>query len=172
MGALEVRKNVLDAELLNELHLFTRQGMAPTRINFFNWSQSVVQSSNAIFFFELEDELKQKIISTLLEKGIIKKQPKRYAANVALYSRQSFIPWHDDGSHLTSITIYLNQEWSKDWGGYFAYEEGEEVKAIVPTYNTCVAFEPPLMHSVTLTNLNAPFRESLQIFIDEFEDAN
>jgi Rps23 Pro-64 3,4-dihydroxylase Tpa1-like proline 4-hydroxylase len=169
MNPLKVYDSVFSAELLEKLSAFTRVGSHPSRVNFFNWNPQIVQSSNAIFFFDLSDELKEQVIDELIKKEVIKAKPKKFAANVALYSRQSFIPWHDDRTHLFSITVYLNKEWNIDWGGYFVYEdENKELKAIPPIFNNCIAFDTPLNHSVFLTNLNAPLRESLQLFIDEF----
>jgi hypothetical protein len=169
MSPLKIYESVFNAELLEKLFAFSRVGNHPSRVNFFNWNPSIVQSSNAIFFFDLSDELKEEVIAQLINKDVIQSKPKKFAANIALYSRQSFIPWHDDRNHLFSITVYLNKEWNVDWGGYFAYEDTDlSLKVIPPFYNNCIAFNAPLNHSVFLTNLNAPFRESLQIFIDEF----
>jgi len=168
-NTVTIKHQVLTERTLNDLYLYTRDGKQPSRTNFFGWDQTVIGVSNAIFFFTLPDDLKNKVIEELLEKKVLPARPKLMSANVALYSRNSFIPWHNDSSHSYSATVYLNKEWNKDWGGYLAYqEEGSEIKCFIPAYNSCVCYPTPLMHSVQLTALNAPMRESLQIFVDEF----
>lgn len=171
---LSITYNLFSEEMIGELLKVTRKGNSPTRVNFFNWQPELIASSNAIFFFELDEDLRNKVVNVLLEKQIISRKPKKISANVSLYSRHSYLTWHGDDNHKTSITCYLNKVWDKDWGGYFAYQEGEtkENKFIVPQFNCCIKFDPPMWHSVLMTTSAAPMRESLQIFIDEYEDEN
>ena len=83
--------------------------------------------------------------------------------------RYSFIPWHDDGNHAFSVTVYLNQVWDRDWAGYFMYERNgsEDIAAILPSFNRAVLFRTPLLHSVSMPNVNAPLRCTLQVFFKE-----
>jgi hypothetical protein len=166
----EVKQDVLDQKILDKIYLYSRDGKQPDRTNFFGWDTRVVGHSNAIFFFVIQDEeLQNEIKNTLLEKGIFKRQPKIWNANIALYSRNSFIPWHNDANHKFSATIYLNKNWDKNWGGYLMYEQNGEIKCHIPTYNSCVCYDTPKEHSVMLTSIAAPMRESLQVFVDEWE---
>lgn len=80
--------------------------------------------------------------------------------------RLSYIPWHNDANHVVNITVYLNDSWRADDQGYFIYDEGDGLRAIIPQPNVGLVYETPLMHMVTLTNIQAPVRESLQIFIN------
>lgn len=160
--------NALSFDLLNMLHTYTRDGKQPTKTNFFSYLPEVVGSSNAIFCFDLPNDLKTKVASEFLSKNIFLKEPTKWTATIQLFSRSSFIPWHDDRNHKFTATVYLNKIWDDDWGGYFAYRDGEEIKCIKPTYNTAVFFNTPLPHSVMYTANNAPLRESLQIFVDEY----
>ena len=54
-------ENVLNDDVLNELYEFTRNGKNVSSANFFKWQPQVVGLSNAIFIFDLTDELKNKI---------------------------------------------------------------------------------------------------------------
>ena len=83
-------------------------------------------------------------------------------------SRASFIPWHDDGTYIYTGTIYLNEFWDENWGGYFAYADDGEIKCIAPFYNKGCFFATPLAHSALITAGNAPLRESVQIFVNKF----
>jgi len=167
--SVNITKNVFSNELLEKLYMHTRiDGKQPTRTNFFGWSSAVTGTSNAIFAFAVEAELKKTVAEELVTKGIFKQIPKLWTANIYLMSRNSFIPWHDDARHKFTCTAYLNKEWHSDLGGYFIYQDGEDKKALIPEYNMVVSFAPPIGHTCTITALNAPLRESLQIFVEEF----
>jgi Rps23 Pro-64 3,4-dihydroxylase Tpa1-like proline 4-hydroxylase len=167
--SINITKNVFSNGLLEKLYAHTRtEDRQPTRTNFFGWDGGVTGTSNAIFLFRLEQELKKAIAEELIAKNIFKQVPKIWGANIYLMSRNSFIPWHDDAKHKFTCTVYLNKEWHSDLGGYFIYQDGEDKKALVPEYNMAVSFAPPVGHTCTITALNASFRESLQIFVQEF----
>lgn len=161
-------ENVFSEALLEKLFLHTRDGKAPNKTNFFNWGSNVIGVSNAIFVFDLPEELKKEVETELLNKNIFEQVPKKWFCSVFLMSRHSNIPWHNDEKYKFTCTIYLNKEWDSNHGGYFMYEDGEELKAIIPTYNNAVSFAPPLKHTSVLTSNYAPLRESLQIFVEEF----
>jgi Rps23 Pro-64 3,4-dihydroxylase Tpa1-like proline 4-hydroxylase len=161
-------ENVLSGFLLDKLHNFSRDGRQPTETNFFSWQEQVVTTSNAIFKFKLSDELFDEVCEEFIKKGIFPNKPKDADIAIQLYSRMAFIAWHEDAKYKFSGTVYLNQQWKPDWGGYFAYEENNEIKAIKPVLNQGVFFVPPMQHTVFSTSLDAPLRESLQIFVREF----
>jgi hypothetical protein len=167
--SVDITKNVFSNELLEKIYAHTRlDGKQPTKTNFFGWSGGVIGASNAIFAFELETELKKAVAEELVAKGIFKQVPKIWTVNIYLMSRNSFIPWHHDGKYKFTCTAYLNKEWHSDFGGYFIYQDAGDKKALIPEYNMAVSFVPPLEHTCTITALNAPLRESLQIFVEEF----
>jgi hypothetical protein len=163
-----ITQNVFSMPLLQDLHAYTRDGKQPSRTNFFAFPQDVVGFSNAIFCFDLPTDLKDRVAEELMVKSVFPTLPTKWTASLHLYSRASGVPWHDDRNHIYSGTVYLNPQWDHNWGGYFAYEDGNEIKCLKPTYNTGAFFKTPLLHSAMVTAGNAPFRESLQIFVDEF----
>jgi Rps23 Pro-64 3,4-dihydroxylase Tpa1-like proline 4-hydroxylase len=79
--------------------------------------------------------------------------------------RGSYIPWHGDGQCKIAATIYLNEYWDENWGGYFAYEDGVDIKCIKPQYNRMTLIKPPIRHTVFNTSSIAPIRETIQIFV-------
>jgi 2OG-Fe(II) oxygenase superfamily len=164
---LNVVKNVLSQSLLDSLYNFTRDGKQPTKTNFFGWGANVIGTSNAIFSFLLPDEIKENLAKELIEKGILKKLPTKWAGNIHLMSRNSSIPWHDDGNHKLSITIYLNKIWDSNWGGYFLAKKEDVIEGYIPEYNMCIFFDTPLRHTVSVTSIDSPLRECVQIFVDE-----
>jgi hypothetical protein len=148
--------------------MFTRDGKQPSSTNFFGWDINVIGMSNAIFKFDLDENLKDIVANELVAKKILPSIPKNWNLSVQLNSRLSYIPWHNDSIWVFTATIYLNNEWNPEWGGYFVYADGDEIKAIIPQLNRSVSFKTPLKHSVLLTSIDAPLRESLQIFVKEF----
>ena len=80
------------------------------------------------------------------------------------WSSGSFINFHDDSGYKASATIYLNDKWDKNWGGFFMWQEGKDFKAILPAKNRCV-FNEWESHAVTPT-INRPekfVRRTLQL---------
>jgi Rps23 Pro-64 3,4-dihydroxylase Tpa1-like proline 4-hydroxylase len=165
---MKIEKNLLSESLIAKLKAFTRDGKQPTQTNFFGYDKGVTGFSNAVFGFSLSEELKNEVAKELIAKKVFEKEPKDWKIFIHLFSRASFIPWHDDNTYAYTGTIYLNESWDKNLGGYFAYEDNDEIKCIVPIYNLGCFFKPPVMHSVTVTAGNAPLRESVQIFVKEF----
>ncbi len=167
----KITENSLSNEMLQKLHQFTRTGKQPDQTNFFGYNIGVIGVSNAIFAFTLDKDIEDEILNELIQKNIFQHKPKKYTMHINLFSRGAFIPWHDDHSYMHTVTIYLNEIWSEDWGGAFLYKKPTnflDIACIYPKQNLAVSFKPPLYHSTTLTTINAPFRESLQIFVREF----
>jgi hypothetical protein len=165
---MNIQQNILSEQLIAKLKAFTRDGKQPTQTNFFGYDKGVTGFSNAVFGFTLSEDLKSEVCQEFLAKGIFNKEPKDWKVFIHLMSRASFIPWHDDNTYAYSGTVYLNEVWDKNWGGYFAYEDGGEIKCLMPFYNTGCFFRPPIMHTALLTAGNAPLREILQFFVKEF----
>ena len=165
---IEITEDVLSLSTLEKLKMFTRDGKQPSSTNFFGWGASVTGMSNAIFKFALDKNLEDIVSNELVAKKILPSIPKDWNLAVQLNSRLSSIPWHNDVNWAFTATVYLNNEWNPEWGGYFVYADGDKIKAIIPQFNKSVSFKTPLKHSVLLTSIDAPFRESLQIFVKEF----
>ena len=87
-------------------------------------------------------------------------------AEVQLYvwHKNSGISMHDDNGRY-GCTIYLNKEWDINWGGIFIWNDGEELKALNPTYNMMVLNAENEDHMVTTVSpYSDDFRYSLQIW--------
>ena len=142
------------------------------RTNLTSWPSNVVGSSGTILIFDIENdsELFSKLKTALLPIVGQEFEGKKWIFTFALGSYLSFIPWHGDDKHLKSMTIYLNETWDANWGGYFLYESEDGIRAEAPTFNKGILFTPPLQHSTTIPSLNAPLRMSLQLFVNNFDD--
>ena len=170
---VKIIKEFLSQDTLVALHQLVRDGRQPSAVSFFSYqTDSVIGASNAIFAFSIEAELREQIAAELIAKKVWGSVPKDWRAHVNLFPRGAFIPWHNDSNYVHTTTVYLNERWDYDWGGAFLYslEEPpfENVNCVYPERNKAVVFAPPLHHTTTLTAINAPMRESLQIFVKEF----
>ncbi len=43
--------------------------------------------------------------------------------HINLIPNLSFIDWHRDSHCIAALTVYLNEKWNDNWGGYLIYEE-------------------------------------------------
>lgn len=79
----------------------------------------------------------------------------------------SYVNWHTEDVPL-SISIYLNDEWKREWGGLFLYEHEGRVSGVIPRFNRAVISGPGIPHAVTTINPIAETnRYSLQLFFIE-----
>jgi Rps23 Pro-64 3,4-dihydroxylase Tpa1-like proline 4-hydroxylase len=80
------------------------------------------------------------------------------------WTKLSYIPWHNDGHAESALTIYLNDYWDEDWGGYFMFKLNNEIKAIKPDRNLGIIQTGSIFHSVSTINLDADLRITVQTF--------
>ena len=82
------------------------------------------------------------------------------------WKQTSFIPWHTDAEHNAALTIYLNNFWDRDWGGYFMYYDNDDIKCIIPKENLAILQENNPLHSTTMTTPSSSDRITLQLFLN------
>jgi hypothetical protein len=159
-------ENVFSDELLAKLKKLSRSGKSH-RSNLTDWPDKVIGWSGGIIIFDLDEELLTEVkaqaepyVPSHCAKGT-------WHATIHLGTRMSYIPWHNDDAHIFNITVYLNTNWTREHAGYFIYADDDGcLKAVLPKYNLGLFYPPPIMHTVALSNFQAPLRESLQIFIN------
>jgi Rps23 Pro-64 3,4-dihydroxylase Tpa1-like proline 4-hydroxylase len=132
-----------------------------------SWSENIIENSLPVFTYSFSQndqvfllKLKEKIEQKITQYIVVD-------VNLYLWPKLSYIPWHNDAEYKAALTIYLNQEWGKNWGGYLMYEENDEIKAIKPEFNLGVLQEGGVKHCVTTVNINAKNRITLQCFINK-----
>jgi len=83
------------------------------------------------------------------------------------WTRFSYIPWHEDKSYGGALTVYLNEEWHADFGGYFLYEDNKkDIRAILPKRNFGLLQQGGIRHSTTPVNYDGGMRISIQVFLE------
>lgn len=129
------------------------------------WDRDLKNTSTMIarYDFEKNDIEIYKKIKTEIEKRI------PYYVNTCVLHvlpNLSYITWHSDPHYKAALTVYLNENWDNDWGGFLMYEEDNIIKAIKPEKNLAILQENHISHCVTTVNIGADYRLSLQFFLD------
>ena len=157
---MKVIENFLDDKLYKEINELSIDSMDLIfeDLSGLGWNAG---GTDRVFTQELKySEILDPLKKTCKQK--LKFVPK--SATFYYWSLGSFINFHDDSIYKASATIYLNDKWKKDWGGFFMWQEGKDFKAILPTKNRCV-FNEWESHAVTPT-INRPekfVRRTLQL---------
>lgn len=167
MGIIKEFNNFLNVDLINDIKKNVYENAESKWRSSLIWHTSIRNSSTIVLTFEIEDNnfknlIKNKFISFFPE---LKNKPMTVC--YYLWPNLSFIPFHTDGGKYMGATVYLNEKWDKNHGGLFLYENNEEIKAIVPQFNKCVVNTLKINHATSLTTMEAPPRETLQIFFYE-----
>ena len=139
----------------------------PERFNTsLQWDPGLVNTSALILRYDLTSD----------DAVIFQKIKKEIESKIQYYVKQitihilpnlSYITWHSDKHVKAAFTVYLNENWNADWGGYLMYVEDGEVKAIKPRENLGVLQENNVDHCVTTVNVGADYRISLQCFLTD-----
>tara|TARA_B100002019_G_scaffold166579_1_gene144010 strand:- start:610 stop:1113 length:504 start_codon:yes stop_codon:yes gene_type:complete len=100
----------------------------------------------------------------------------RYFPDGSKYDMQYFV-WlqnagiskHNDSAHAYGVTIYLNYDWDKNFGGVFLWDDGDPIvmKAVVPKRNMMIINDCNQEHMVTpVSPLTDHPRYTIQIWVD------
>lgn len=141
------------------------------RTNLTSWNPVVVAASNAILVLDIEGDMKRMVQEEIKPRIDVSHHDLPWHMAIHLGTRMSYLPWHDDGNHRLNITVFLNRKWDREFAGYFIYKKPDgELRAVLPSYNMGMIYGP-VPHCSTMPNVQAPLRESLQVFIDNGADA-
>lgn len=150
-------KNHIDNLIKNKSNSFTTSLF---------WESGLKNTSALIARYDFEKEDIQ--IFNKIKKEIEKKIPYNVTSGVVhVFPNLSYITWHSDPHCKAALTIYLNETWDDDWGGYLMYEENGDIKAIKPEKNIAILQKTPVNHCVTTVNIGAKYRISLQFFLND-----
>lgn len=130
------------------------------------WEEGLISYSTPILRYRFEEN--DKLLFDKIKDEVIKKTEFSITDIIVhIFPKLSYIPWHLDGTYDSALTIYLNKNWDKNWGGLFLYKENNEIKAFIPKKNTGILLEGGIEHCVTTTNINADDRITLQFFLNK-----
>lgn len=133
-----------------------------------NWPYEIVKDSYPVLCHNVyrDSSLFENIYNSIVNHGY---RPVE-GGSILFYfwTAHSYIPWHTDTDRQqAAITVYLNPEWDRDYGGYFMYEDRAEIKAILPKRNRAVINDLGHEHCTTPVHPNGKLRVTLQIFCNK-----
>jgi hypothetical protein len=173
MNRIEIHDNFLDDNLFNECYTFSNkifpenttesQNNSKFRLNILAWYNKVVLDSAHILLFDI-NEHDNELYNIL--KRFIEDKIKRQLKSIVFvfYTPYSHIPFHDDSNHNGGVTIYLNEKWDRNHGGYYLFESNNEIRAIVPKKNMAILQFGSIYHSVSCTTRSSKIRRTIQCF--------
>jgi hypothetical protein len=154
----------LFTELINYIKKLNSNKNTIFKSNLNRWQTELLDNSTPVIIYSFEEN--DKDIFFKLKKEIEKQIPfVVYGIYIYQWPKLSYLPWHTDEGYKSALTLYLNESWNPNWGGYFMYEMDNEIKAIKPEKNLAVLQEGGVPHCVNTININAPIRCTMQIFL-------
>jgi len=125
-----------------------------------SWGQHLRKSSTPVMITNVTDQ--QVNDSIAVEVSRIGKYSQRTIYHY--WPVGSYLPWHNDGRHKAAVTLYLSEHYVDD-GGYFMYDAGNGIKAVLPKPNRAVFITGGIYHCVTTVNSGSSIRRSLQVWL-------
>ena len=106
-------------------------------------------------------------ISNLLKEELKSFLPeyKELVCQYYIWQPQSGISWHSDGHSRFGATLYLNDVWHPDGGGWFIWQDGDGYHTILPERKLLVLNNNNNYHCVTPVSPDSPiFRYTIQLW--------
>lgn len=133
------------------------------------WSKDILRGVvGECMTSRLDDDLKAAILKEIVH---LLPQCSEYTLQHYIWCKNSGISKHDDAGHKFGATIYMNSDWDINYGGIFLWrrreETDQEMKLIVPEFNSMILNTDHSVHMVTSVSALAPdYRVTLQIWGD------
>ena len=154
-----------------DLFLRTELDRFQTETNRTCWDHRLVDNTDGVLYVtqirddEFVDFIVQRVVSRFNTTTDISKYSVVHYKSEGQYN----VNWHDDGSFVGAVSIYLNKEWNRTLGGHFIFQMSDEdvMTAIQPKRGTAVYQCGGVLHATTPIAKSAPSRQSIQVFINE-----
>lgn len=174
---MEFYQNVLSEDLADTLYKYAVDAISGIRVTpqpkiWTNaiWDEAIVKDSSVVICIEVPELFFPRLIQDFAKLNSLEffnpaedamKTPMLY-----LWTRDSYIPLHNDQGHKKAVTIYLNRDWQEDDGGIFQWRNAntEEWSSYIPAFNTMVLNNTLEDHQTTPVKTNKKFRCTLQAF--------
>jgi Rps23 Pro-64 3,4-dihydroxylase Tpa1-like proline 4-hydroxylase len=171
MEKIEIYENFLELDFIKILKIKIRSELTnPVWRSSISWEEKIRKSSAPVLIYLLnKDKYIYDYFRNKYDNMLPHLKNKEMFIMYFLWPRLSFIAFHNDHNHFFASTIYLNEDWHEDYGGLFLYKEKNEIKAIVPKFNLAITNPKNIIHGTSLTTIDAPFRETIQIFFNDIK---
>lgn len=133
------------------------------------WGYGIVKDSFPVLIHKInpESQLHKDLKQTIEDKTSM------YVNRALMFyywTRFSYIPWHVDEEYDGAITIFLNDNWHEDFGGYFLYKKEGEIKAVPPARNIAVFQFGEIHHCTTPINYDGGVMMTIQAFLHKTKE--
>lgn len=169
MADIAFYENALDPRFARALLQETKQQLEDRSVVWstnVSWQPEIVRASHPVLMRSYASGAAKMILEQLGQNGVLD-PGKDWKVQNYVWTRLSYIPWHNDGNHSEAVTVYLNEDWDSDWGGLFLWRESMKgpIQAREPRFNTALRNADKLWHATTPVMLDAPEpRITLQLF--------
>ncbi len=164
---VKIYKKFLDQDLIDDVINYVKENRDNHiwRVNQLSWDDSILGKGKEVSILNLE-KFKDRFSKIYKDKKILNNNLEIAGVFFYIWSRGSYIPFHNDGSHAAASSIYLNDVWDADDGGLFLWrDEQNNLNVVEPEYNKMVFNLNKTFHGVTMiTPFSAQLRYSIQIF--------
>lgn len=161
--------NFINSKLLEEIQKLAKNCISLKKSKFTNhemWPEYVVKDSEQVLVWDIKNE-NENLFKKISDYIVLETGYKDVlCCYLYCWKQSSFIPWHTDAEHNAALTIYLNNFWDRDWGGYFMYYDNDDIKCIIPEENLAILQENNPLHSTTMTTPSSSDRITLQLFLN------
>lgn len=129
------------------------------------WDHRIVKSSALVLIRHLNEQQTDFLKQRLIKLNVYPDNcDYSFRAMTYRWSPLSYIPWHFDKDWKGAATIYLNEVWDEDWGGYIMWENSNGVHAASPKFNRMAVNDSNIKHCTSLTTKDSQIRETIQMF--------
>lgn len=134
-----------------------------------SWDKTLLKSVKSdVLSYLLTEIIDNEIYKLIYNKLVSQFDFKIKVIKFHYFLQESNIQWHSDPGWAAAATIYLNQKWNKEDGGFFLYQkENEDLSIVLPEINKCIFQNGAVEHATTPTFKHSPVRKSLQVFFNE-----
>ena len=147
--------------------IFQKENECKWSIQKHSWEDAIQNSSlGVVSLFRIYGELHDMIVK-ILQKYL---KPGEAIKSIQYYewNQLSQINWHNDEGKKAAITVYLNERWDPNWGGFFCWQESaEKAHLLIPQFNSAIVVRGNPPHHVSLISPYAPSRKTLQIWLTD-----
>lgn len=141
----------------------------PVRTSYQSWADWLIRDSFVAFIHDVPVDHE---VYSIVENKVSSVLPD-YNVKCVLFhywTKFSYIPWHNDTNHDAACTIYLNEEWDSNNGGYFLFfADTHRIEALPVERNKAVIQEGGIMHSTTPVTVDGNVKKTAQIFLEHKE---
>jgi hypothetical protein len=135
------------------------------------WSESIIGKNSTVFCMSIPERFLEEIQHTLISRGILDTNTDQLltesrSAMLYVWMPGAYIPYHSDAKYSKAVTVYLNETWEYNDGGFFTWKNNDDVDwvCVVPHFNLGIVNAFGLEHGTTPVTSDK-LRVTAQIFL-------